>query len=198
MRKNICIFILVCLLLGCQEKKKDHLQIPVKEMVCEIQKEIQCRDSVEISQVFRLYHWKIMDDKIVFCSNILDDFISVYSYPQLKFLYSFGKTGQGPSEFVTKNWGSNKEPSFITLYDVMKSSLYKYKIENSQFSLECKYSLLKDDDNLCRPFTKIIQMNDSVFLMKEDGRDTKLHLANLKKRKQRLIGVIHMITYFCV
>lgn len=28
-----------------------------------------------------------------------------------------------------------------------------------EFALECKYSLLKDDDNLCRPFTKIIQMN---------------------------------------
>ncbi|WP_077153995.1 hypothetical protein [Bacteroides bouchesdurhonensis] len=65
----------------------------------------------------------------------------------------------------------------------MKSSLYKYKIENSEFALECKYSLLKDDDNLCRPFTKIIQMNDSVFIMKEDGRDTKLHLANLRNQQ---------------
>ena len=183
MKTNICIFILVCLLASCQEKKKDNLQVPVKEMVCECQKEIQCCDSVEISQVFRLYHWKIMDDKIVFCSNNLDDFISVYSYPQLKFLYSFGKTGQGPGEFVTKNWGNNKEPGFITLYDIMKSSLYKYKIENSEFALECKYSLLKDDDNLCRPFTKIIQMNDSVFIMKEDGRDTKLHLANLRNQQ---------------
>lgn len=183
MKREIYIIAIVCFLISCQEKKKGDLQLTVKEMVSESQKEIQCFDSVKISQAFHLYYWKITNDKIVFNLNTLNDFILVYSYPEFQFLYSYGKNGQGPNEFIVSNWGNNKELNSITLYDIMKSSLYKYEINNSELTLKQQYSLPKDSDDLCKPFTKILQMNDSIFLMKEDGKNTKLHLTNLKNQQ---------------
>lgn len=184
MKRQMYIIAIVCILVSCQEKKKENLHsLSINEIVYETKKEVQCYDSVEVPQVAHLFNWKITNDKIVFYMSDLNDFIAVYSYPQFGFLYKFGKMGEGAGEFISRNWGKNKELDFVTLYDIMKSSLYKYKIKNNELSLVQQYPLMKDDEGTCRPFTKIYQMNDSVFLLKEDGRDTKLHLANLKQQQ---------------
>lgn len=45
------------------------------------------------------------------------------------------------------------------------------------------YSLSENDDGLCRPYTLMLKLNDSVFLMKENFDKTVLHLANVKDQR---------------
>ncbi|WP_302442952.1 BF3164 family lipoprotein [Paraprevotella xylaniphila] len=138
-------------------------------------------DSVSTSQAFYMSGWKILDRRAVVRASRAEKILYVYSYPQFKFLYSFGEIGRASGEFLTHNWCVTKEQNLVSLYDIMKSSLYTYSVGNEQMTIHESYSLSKDEDGVCRPYTRILQLNDSLFLMKEDGDETNLHFVNMKK-----------------
>lgn len=173
----VCIFFFSCKE-GNREEKLAHT---VDELVFNKVDTLHFVDSVSTFQVFYMNGWKILDSVSVMHVSCADKILYVYSYPQFELLYSFGEMGKASGEFLTHNWCVAKKKDFVSLYDIMKSSLYTYSVGNDRMSMHESYSLSKDEDGMCMPYTKILQLNDSLFLMKEDGDETNLHFANLKK-----------------
>lgn len=180
----ICIFFV-----SCKEENKSVKTID--EFVFSEVDTLHFIDSIFTSQTFYMDGWKILDSISVIHSSSDKKILYVYRYPQFTFLYSFGEIGRASGEFLTHNWSTTKESGLVALYDIMKSSLYTYSIFDGQIKAHKSYSLSQYEDGFCRPYTKILQLNDSLFLLKEDNDETNLHYVNLN-------GGNVFSTYHCV
>lgn len=176
--------VLLLTLIGCENRGyKGDVKI-VDEISCNTQTQVVCKDSLSIEQNFNLWNMKIENDIAVLRTSGNKDFIKVYSYPDFSPLYDFGETGRGSDEFITHNWCCSKLKGKISLYDIMKRSLYVFEVNRDTVTEVCSYKLEDNEDGLCRPYTKMLQLSESVFLMKEDFSQTVLHLADLDKKKE--------------
>lgn len=140
-------------------------------------------DSMYVGQSFNLWDWKIFKDIAVIRTSEANDFIKVYTYPKFEFLYTFGEQGHSANEFITHNWCKTKNNGEMSVYDIMKRALYVFSVNRDTVEKKQIYKLAEDKDGLCRPYTQMLKLNDSLFLMKEDFDQTVLHLTNVRRQK---------------
>ena len=168
-------------LCGCSEKQAGIRFID--KIVCDSEENVSVKDSASVGQNFNLWDWKIGKDIAVLRTSEANDFIKVYSYPEFELLYTFGQQGHGSDEFITHNWCKTKEDGEFSVYDIMRRSLYVFGIDNDTVVRKQAYKLSENEDGLCRPYTLMLKLNDSLFLMKEDFDKTVLHLTNVKSQR---------------
>ncbi len=182
MLKIIIVFIILSLISchsGQNYKQKDIRYLHKIKFDHSIS--IKCKDSIKIKEVFHLTDWNISHNKIVTRNLESNDFIKVYSYPEFKWLYNYGKNGKGPEEWIVQNWGIAQNSEQVILYDIMNKSLRIFDIDSIKLTCSATYKL-STGERLCPPFTQIRQFNDSLFLLKEDEEETYLHLMNLPNK----------------
>lgn len=176
-------YIILCVILfflSCERGNKRRLSINVvDEVVFNKVDALSPVDSVWVPQNFYMDGWHVFDSIVVVHALHAEKILYVYSYPQFDSLYSFGEVGKASEEFLTHNWCVANESKRVALYDIMKSLLSAYSVDDKQMVMQRTYALSQNEDGLCKPYTKILQLNDSMFLMKEDGDDTDLHYMNL-------------------
>lgn len=187
MLKLCCKIIGLALLLfiyGCNGNKKSLVPIISSIQTFEDELILNSVDSFFIPEILDLAGWQIENDKIIFLSyGIHENFIRIYSYPDCHFLYSSGKKGQGPNEFITINWGKTVQRNEFVIYDIMKSELNLYSALSDSLYCKKKYNLGRDWDGLCKPYTQILHIKDDYFLMKFDSpNESKLELVDLNQK----------------
>jgi len=140
-------------------------------------------DSTAISLATDLWEWRIMKDNIVFFSPSSNELCKVYSYPQLTEIGYIGRKGKSKDEFINGSWCKMKNGE-IGLYDVTKGRLTVYgKVGNGIYKPNISYALPKDKDRVTMPYTRVMQYDDSLFLMKSDGETTELTMTDLSTGK---------------
>lgn len=179
--RYLFVFLWGIFLYGCSEK--NHEIKFINKIVCDSEKNVSVKDSASVGQNFNLWDWKIGKDIAVLRTSEANDFIKVYAYPEFKLLYTFGQQGHGADEFVTHNWCKTKKDGEFSVYDIMKRSLYVFSIDNDTVVRKQAYKLSENEDGLCYPYTLMLKLNDSLFLMKEDFDKTVLHLTNVKSQR---------------
>ncbi len=180
---KITIAFIILTLISCHphqnNKQKGIKYLPEAKFKNSIS--IRHKDSIKLKDVFHLTDWNISHNKIITRNLEANNFIRVYSYPEFKWLYNYGKNGKGPEEWIVQNWGRAQNSEQIILYDIMRKSLCIFDTDSIKFKLSATYKL-SSEDKLCPPFTQIKQFNDSLFLLKEDEEETYLHLMNLSNK----------------
>ena len=145
-------------------------------------------DSICINEIIDIMSWKADNNKVyIFSPMSTDAFLFVYSFPQFDFLYKYGERGRGPNEFISVNWGNTKSDDEIILYDIMNRKLYSFISNDSICFIKQSFDLHgeSESDILCKPFTMINRLNDSLFMMKVDSPDESyIEIVDLSKRKE--------------
>lgn len=180
------LYIIPCLVLacGCSSSKHDK---PLAEKERNLPSEavsIEPTDSIEINEVFDLWTWTIQEKSVCFASSGDGDdtghLIFMYNYPDAEKMYETGKIGQGPGEFITMNAGQAQNDDLL-LYDIMGRKLRLYTTEADSIQMVKDFSLMSDEDGVCKPSTFISQLSSNTFLMKlEDAETSSWEIANLE------------------
>lgn len=178
---RFCIFfVLISFMVCCKQTGRDqdgvkclvHVDFP-------LERSIHFVDSIVLPDVFRLDNWKVVDGVVVTMNNEPNDFIKTYEYPSFRKLYDYGTSGRGPGEWIVDNWGETLGSDDIVLYDIMRRVLFKFHVDATGLNPvdTCSLSL---PGELCPPYTQIHQLDDSLFLLKEDDNETNLRLLKLR------------------
>ena len=182
--KHLFILLMAALLLaGCSQSGRQKEGAAEKRSFA-TEKKIQPMDTLKAEAVFRLLTWKIAGERVAFVTGgTPESFVQVFSYPAGEKLFSGGKTGQGPNEFITKNAGSAKGEELM-LYDIMNRRISHLSFTGDTLYINKQFSLYNDAEGMCKPFTFISQLKDDTYLMKiDDPTLSEWELANLKEGK---------------
>jgi hypothetical protein len=169
----------VLVLTNCSNKKEmevKHISKPLFEKQISLQ-----ADSVHISEAIYPYGWQLSGDQLIVLSvQNRDYFLYTFSVPDFKLLYKYGQYGQGPGEFIAVNWMNAIRENQLGLYDIPRLSMYLYDLKSDTLNI-CKiYKFNKWDKNLCKPYTFIQQLTDSIFLLKADMKnETAIEVVNI-------------------
>jgi hypothetical protein len=143
-------------------------------------------DSIEIKDVtIAVCNWKINNNQVIILSEVnRDNFLYVFTIQDFTLLYKYGTYGQGPSEFIAANWLNMNNENQLGLYDIPNLKMYTYRLSEDTLQLENTFNFKIWERNLCRPYTFIQQINDSLFLLKADMREyTEIELVNINNNE---------------
>jgi hypothetical protein len=160
----------VVLFAGCNSKMETGIkQIPKPVF----EKHVSLSpDSAAIDVAVGIAGWKLADDQIIILSGQdREHFLYTFSVPDFKLLYKYGKYGQGPDEFIAANWLNMTKENQLGLYDIPRSSMYLYNLKPDTLYRYRTFMFRPWDGSLCKPYSFIQQLNDSVFLLKADMRE---------------------------
>jgi len=183
MKSKIILFLFCAFsLVACHDSEK-QLKV-VAQFDFEETEDLKSNDSVFVKDVFSLWNWNIDDSHIMIRTSGADSIVRIFNYPDIQSgEMVFGRVGKAKNEFITHNWCERQDGGF-GLYDMMKKKLFLFDIANKEVKWKDSFDLPIDDEyGLALPFTSVCQLNDSLFLMKEDGQTTELDLVNLKTGK---------------
>lgn len=126
-------------------------------------------DTARIGQLLQANNLALLDDYLVLQngSDGVEDFYFVYSYPGLGFLYSFGKRGRGPGEYMMPAIIKNTPGNVLGFRDHATDAIVFYEIKDSGAELVSSKILRSPDSD--RFFWEINVMEDSTLLVKHQG-----------------------------
>jgi hypothetical protein len=177
--------IIAFVLQNCSEGNDNNSIRKIRKPVFDNQISLSA-DSTEIRDVaIAVRNWKINKDQMVILSIRNDDnFLYVFTVPEFTLLYKYGTYGQGPSDYIAVNWLNMNTENQLGLYDIPNRKMYTYHLTDDSLLRDKTFNFEKWDGNLCRPYTFIQQINDSLFLLKADMREyTEIELVNINNGK---------------
>lgn len=183
MKISTLYLLLFIFLFGCTTKGQ-YVGFQQKERNFDTVIELQVLDSMKIEDAFSLQGWKINANNISFITyKVTDNFLSVYSYPNCRKLYGYGKIGQGPDEFVSAFSGDAVSED-VLLYDLMSRKLVQLTIGEDSLWISKKLPLYNGEDGVCKLFTFISQIEGDKYLMKIDEYESSSwEIADLGKNE---------------
>lgn len=139
-------------------------------------------EKIEIQEVFQPIDMLILDDYILFQNQYMDkgDCFFVYSSKNYEFLYSFGKKGIGPEEFISPKFIDNSFGNTLSLVDNGKLVLKDY-------DLNTKNAILKKESKINElrfPIQDMSFIDDSLsFILYYTNEDVFLYSYNYLNNK---------------
>jgi hypothetical protein len=143
-------------------------------------------DSLKIDIPIEVWGWKLNKDQIIILSERdRESFLYTLSLPDFKLVYKYGQYGGGPGEFIAANWLNTTKEDQLGLYDIPRWKMFVYDLMPDTLSLNTTFGFKVWegvlDGRLCRPYTSIQQINDSIFLLKADmTKFTEIEVVNIR------------------
>lgn len=163
---NIILFVLnIFLVVSCKRAEKISYPQTLKELKA---------GEITLSKEFLLpTKILIVRDKLIVFDEKNDYYFYVFDKNDYKFLYSFGKKGKGPSEFIDINPNTVQEyKNMVVFIDI--NNLYFYNVEKDRFKLIKEYTITLIDG---QPINYPCIINDSIFICLNMGPDKKFELV---------------------
>lgn len=182
MKRIVVLLLGIMFLAACSERKSQGQQGQDITFSFDTTDTLKCCDSILMAEPLALWDWKITKQHVFVHTPLQSKFLKVYDYPSIKQKLEFGECGKQKDEFITHSWCKTSDNT-IGLYDIMKSKLYHFSYNDQGLFLSKELSFRANEDGMCPPYTKIKQVNGPLYLMKEDGEETFLVLANLESGK---------------
>ncbi len=144
-----------------------------------------CAEQIGISEVLKINNITKTTDYLILqnSSDGAGDFYFVYSLPDVNFLYSFGKRGRGPSEYLMPALIKNTPGNILGFKDHATDEIALYEISDTTAELQNSVTMHSHDRN--RFFWEINLIEDSLLLVKHQGYKTgATELWNMKTELQ--------------
>ena len=121
----------------------------------------------------------VVDDKLVVLDQIKDGMFKVFKLPELTYLYSWGRTGRGPDEFISVD--PNYFRSYSNHLELMDLGvLKKFELYETHFKVLKSINLPK----LQNPLNSIQKLNDSIYVVDDEFEAENEHLLiNINKNE---------------
>lgn len=126
-------------------------------------------EQIPISELLKINNIAIMDDYVVLqnSSEGVEDFFFVYTRSDVRFLYSFGKRGRGPSEYLMPSIIKNTPDNILGFRDHGTDNVVFYDISDTAAVLRGAKVFSSPDSD--RFFWEINLIGDSLLLTKHQG-----------------------------
>ncbi|MBA4411218.1 MAG: 6-bladed beta-propeller [Bacteroidota bacterium] len=186
---NICIFLLICLIYGCEERKYANVIIEINPF--EIEEEINLSEIVDSIKYIKLQtdsncvmgriHDIVISEKYIYALDISQQIIFVFD-KKGKFISKLDKRGKGPDEylnlgpmFVDKN---EKYIEFIS-FSGKNSKIFKYS--NISFNLlDNKRPMPRISANSCREEDELYYFSTQQIENVVNGKPTNASILIVK------------------
>ncbi|REL37778.1 hypothetical protein DYD21_08335 [Rhodohalobacter sp. SW132] len=109
------------------------------------------------------FHILNMDDQYLVITEVReDDFLHVFTLPDLQFQYSWGQHGRGPDEFMFFPRFINQNEKELHFYDAMLQQMRIFGIGDSTL-VNLKENSLFYDGQMGSPLNGVLRLNDSLY-----------------------------------
>lgn len=85
-------------------------------------------DSIAINEILQPMEWNIAEGRVIVNSPKSGEIFHVYSAPDFRYMYSFGKKGQGPGEFFSPNIYPSPDGKGFYITDIV-GKCFRYGID---------------------------------------------------------------------
>lgn len=142
-------------------------------------------DSIHIHQTLDLWEWKMNNNQLLIFSPLnLNGILYSFSLPTLEFQYKYGRIGRGPDEFIAANWTNTLHKNHVSLYDIPQRKLHIYTTSADTMYQIQEYEIGKWTGEICKPYTNIQEINDSIYLFKADmKKNSILEVMDIKNNR---------------
>lgn len=184
------------LITSCSEADKQgckHISMPEPQQIVEA----KAMDSLLLDDLRQVKNWKLLSDSrlAVYDSEQSSSMLAVYELPSMLRIFSYGRKGRGPGEFLAPMWCEMKQMNQISLYDMALAKHYIMDIIDTTVNEVREMDLAKVDD-LTKPYQAIKQIEDDKFLYHSELRapvGTLLELYNIET--QTRLDSLHTVLF---
>lgn len=170
---KLVTFSLILLASSCSNSDKKIDECVTQEKNFNELVELQAQDSLTIDETFMLTDWKVGNDLLVLYDwGTKDSLLNVFSLPNGEPILRKVKVGNGPGELIAPMPGHAVSDNKFLIYDMMRRLLMLYDTNSNDSEPLTELPLPVDEEGMAPPFTFISQLNDSLFLMKTDSRES--------------------------
>lgn len=179
---------------GCSDKFDKYNYINYKELK-RPNNTVKLHSAVVINEhdINRISNFTIINNYLLLIDSKADKLIKIFDLKSYKLLKSFGRRGQGPSEFIgAKIIPGQKDKNIFWIYDITAGKLKKYninKILNNKFYPE-KIIHIKEGKGI--PF-RIVITPDNKILGTGNFFKGRISIYNMKGDFIRSVGKIPVI-----
>lgn len=151
---------------------------------------IEC-DSIAIEQILAPTSWTVNKDKVVILSPKTDSVFFVYRAPDFEYLYSFGRSGEGPEDY--------QYPRFIPDVSGKGRLLISSLMKVSDLALSDRDAKVSGKERFQGYLMPSLVVNDSVVLAQQTTFDDNVlqafyRTANVKK-ENRTVDSVQVLIY---
>ena len=184
--KFLSFFIISILFFSCAvEKNKPYGSYDNFPEEKELTAHVVELDSAMFRYPFRV---KIEKDKVVLMDlHNWDNYFHVYSYPECKYVASFGKRGEAPNEMLSAE-NIRIDGSFAWVLDANRSKLYQYSLEDTVSRVK---EVMLDKD-IIRALDFVLY-EDSSFIIPDYTGESRICIVDVDGKVRKRIGKIPTI-----
>lgn len=187
--KNSITILLLCLLVSCGTKQKEYAENVVPYSVFPQEKELK-GEIIELDTALLRYPFRIRvegDKALIMDLHGPDHYGHLFQYPDFRYLSSFGKRGDSPTEALSMDNLRFHKGKVWTL-DANKSELTGLCFSSSDDSLLREETVALDEDIL-RALDFAIY-NDTTFIIPDYSGDSRLYKVKSNGKLIEKIGAI--------
>lgn len=179
-KKYLLIFLLFSMLFSACKSDDSILFVNLPKMSC---KTFSVKsDSININEIIKPFSFIKLQDFVVITGDGHKDLFLVYSFPEFKFLYSFGSKGAGPMDYLWPTIVYGTDVNKFYFYELSKQKLVFYNItkEKADYLGEKRLKITKGN-----VFHSLYYVNDSLCIVKEQNpKSTILSMINTNTGKK--------------
>ena len=119
---------------------------------------------IEINEIIKPGLILVLDDYLVIQNEYTPnhDCFFVYSLDAYKFLYSFGRLGSSPNEFIAHRLIQNSTDNILSIFDQASRYIHNFRLTDTAPILMDKHRI---EDGCKQPFQEFSYLNDSIILV---------------------------------
>lgn len=160
----LLLSIAIAVTFSCTDKSKAVKSFDViKDLTAE---QISVSEILNINNIIKLEDYIVLQNT----GEGGNDFYFVYSYPDIRFLYSFAHSGRGPEEYLMPSVIKNTQGNVIGFKDHATDIIAFYELSDTAAQLMFSRTFKAPDIN--RFFWETNVIGDSLLLVKHQGYNT--------------------------
>ena len=151
-------FSIMLFFISCSNGENRELNEKFPRMIRLKAEKIEIKEIIKPGLILLLDNYLIVQNEY----NHSEDCFFVYSLEPFKFLYSFGRLGQGPDEYIAHRLIQNSNGNVLSVFDQSSRYIHNFHITDTEPVLIEKNRI---EDNRREPFQELSYLNDSIILL---------------------------------
>jgi hypothetical protein len=168
-------------------KVYDNLEFKDIDLVEKV--ELQAKSVKIQTELYRPAGLFMFNDKLIVCDYTNNDIFKVFSTPEIKFMYSFGKIGQGPDDFASIIKSNINVSKYFELLSRNKLSYFEIN-DTSAVRIEKQPLVITKVD----PINNFRKLNDSLYILNNEDYSDKYNFEfrsfNLDSKRENTLGEV--------
>lgn len=157
-----------CLLVNCGNYEQNHIKTISDISISDTLYISSIHDLPDTTRLLNpLSALNINDQYLVISERISNNFLKVFSIPDLNILYSWGRQGRGPGEFMVAPTDLGPTEDGVFLFDPLSQSLKTFLVTDSSLTLKDEQDL--NYNGQVAPLNRISRINEELYFADYGG-----------------------------